>query len=207
MTNEQEPAARSEWWPSNEDGVLAAYIAAHYEFDFGFSTGRPYRRLWSDSFRSVPGRGAWKVKRDSIGNDLTADLIAVIELLSLPMCFDIYGSGFRGYTEGMRAWMPALDGGLYVEFTMHETESNSLVATQTTCVDGHMTLRYCLIELGFDLPKRRLEGEDSPATEEEMRQLIERQSTLGTPESIEIRAKATRAAADELKGAISKLSA
>ena len=154
---------QSSWWPMQENSVTQAYIDAHYEFDFvDIHTGRPYTGIaWSHEFCSIPHSDAWRLRHDQIGNGLTADLIATAELLALPH-HDKSSGGFPGGAtgEGMSAWLPFLDGGVFVDFSQYEHEyTNTVHASQITVVHGALALRYLLDFLGFEPPKSRLKGE------------------------------------------------
>lgn len=93
-----------EWWPSDQASATRLYIRAQFEFDASMiQTGRPYtNRKWTDEFRSISGIDAWKLKRDHILNDLTADLIALacMRESALRRINDISLSGFAVTSPG-----------------------------------------------------------------------------------------------------------
>jgi hypothetical protein len=131
-----------DWWPDEDGSVTQAYINAHWEFDWCYiASRRPYSGIsWSREFKSISRSDAWGLRRDGIGNGLTADPIATVEALGLPHSSRVDGAGFRVYAEGMSAWLPVLDGGVYVNFEMWEHQyTNQVHGSQTTRVLGPRT--------------------------------------------------------------------
>ncbi len=176
MPNTESP---NDWWPKDQDSMVAAYIGAHFEFypDW-IESGRPYGGAsWRKWFVSVPDTNAWKLRRDGIHNGLTADLIATVELLGLVSNSKVE-SGWPGGigAGGLTVWLPLLDGGLFVDFTEYEDQyTNAMKAYQKTLVFGAMALRYLLSSLDFQLPKGRLKGEKNIPHESEIDKLLKLQ--------------------------------
>jgi len=172
------------WWPTENDSAVLEYVGAHYEFNIAWKSRRPYRSNATGYFRWVKQYSGWKMRSHAIGDSLTADILATIDLLALPRSgrHDIGSPGGRGPEQG-EWWLPILDGGVYVAFTQSEHENtNRVSATRRTWIFGSNAYRFLTAALGFTVPDRRYPGEGAELTADARRLLLERQSTSGTPE-------------------------
>ena len=174
-----------DWWPQEDSSVTQSYIWAHNEFEpYRIRTGRPYTgEAWAKHFISIPRSDAWKVRNDHIENGLTADLLAAVEILELSCADESEGGSPGGNAEGMSAFLPLLDGGVFVDFTQYEQyDTNVVHARQATIVFGAMALRFLLDFLRFEPPQARLKGERQVPKPSEIRTLLRQQKDPTTAE-------------------------
>jgi hypothetical protein len=179
MTSE-EPRENILWKPENPPRSVDKYMSAFMgefsqvedlESDFPYegkasSTFRqirtPEQNKWFTRFEGL-GEGCWVPKRDSILNNLTADLLAAAEFLGGEM----HTQGSSALPGGIGAdgrfiWMKLLDGGVGVEVLVSEHEyTNRVSGFQRTTIRGAKAYRALCEFLGFDSPSRKLPGEGS----------------------------------------------
>ena len=135
----------------------------------------PEHKKWYTRFEGL-GEGCWAPKRDGILNNLTADLLAAAEFLGGEM----HTRGSSGLPGGIGAdgrfiWMKLLDGGVGVDVLVSEHEyTNRVSGFQRTTIRGPKAYRALCEFLGFDSPPRKLPGENSVPSQEEVRQEIDR---------------------------------
>ena len=170
---------------------VGEYIRAHRgEFCTDWMESRyPYQGPPSASFRRLTrippwetydrfeahGIGCWTLKRDSILNDLTADLLAAADFLRGAVQANGSSAGPGGIgLDRSKVWVAFLDGGIGVEVQLYEHQSTNRVSgTQRTTIRGAKAYRALLELLGFDWINRKLEGEVKKPDRAEILQLVE----------------------------------
>jgi hypothetical protein len=178
------------WLHDTATPSVRLYISAHRgEFPTGsIESGYPYDGPASSCFRRLTrinpyecydrfeglGIGCWTIKRDSILNDLTADLLAAADFLQGRMKSDSVSAAPGGIgAESSKIWVSFLDGGVGVEVLLCEHErTNRVQGTQRTTIRGPKAYRALLELLGFAWINRKLEGETTAPKHEEIKDLV-----------------------------------
>jgi len=143
----------------------------------------PYQGLASTAFRRVTtiprhegydrfegkGTGCWGLRRDSMINPLTADLLAAADAIGGQTVYASSSAlpGGIGADAG-EVWVPLLDGGVGVEVVVWESETtNRVFARQRTTIRGPHAYRALAELLGFSWLTRRLPEEMAAPSREQ----------------------------------------
>lgn len=164
-----------DWWTVKKTPLIEAYEGFFEELCAPvLESGFPYTNCrWKDRFAKAPGKALWKVKRSGLGDSLSLDLIAVAERNFPTGTGESEAGAFGGAgANGGTIWIPVLDGGVLIDFTLVEDQwTNRLSAYQETIVGGSHCFRFLLAELGFQPIKRRIADEKSIPSFDQIRLL------------------------------------
>ena len=161
------------------------------DFPYAGSSSVRFRAASKESDRSgfdgFQGRGigCWRLVREGIINNLTADLLAAAFCLNGKTYSEKSPSGMF-HASGNDLWVELLDGGIGVEVLIGEDErTNRVYARQRTTIRGAKCFRALLMYLGFDWVGRKLPGEIlAPRREEVADWICQNQQSVGFGNSL-----------------------
>lgn len=126
------------------ESLIDYYLSSLWELDIDEFKGKPsLLSIPSKHFVHIKSKNAWRLRRDSVGNELTQTIVRHLDAWQLP-CLNNRSNGMPGGigAKGVEIWVPFLDGGLYLETMLWEGETtNHLHAQQSTIVVGKEAYR------------------------------------------------------------------
>ena len=173
-----------DWWTVVSTPLIDKYKSFFDELgDPMLRSDFPYSEVsWRQRFEKASGVALWKVRGNHPRDSLSLDLIAAAERATSTNSTTSTGAAFGGGgASSNEIWIPMLDGGVYLEFTLVEDQlTNALTGYQTTIVGGSKCFRYLLRALRFLPINRRIADEVSMPRFEEIEKLLENQKQPGT---------------------------
>jgi hypothetical protein len=174
--NEKQPV---ELWtigaPSPSVKTYIDGIRSEFSLNYSFKSSFPYSGLASKKFRFVrdakeqffyfpfpfKNAGCWKLRQDGFQNNLTADVLAAVDLLGGNSKSNSFAYMAPSGLEGDNIVIPLLDGGVtvYLRIVEHSV-TNNVRGYQGTFIWGPHAYRVLTMFLGFDWSPRRLTGEE-----------------------------------------------